>query len=85
MISPMPDVKTLELTPEDSFMIIACDGIWNSLSSQEACEFVSSRMKPDTNLSTICEEVNIYICAIIERMPYWSGWIRIHHFQPCML
>ena len=28
MISPEPDVKKLELTEKDEFLIVACDGIW---------------------------------------------------------
>ena len=28
MITALPDVKSLTLTDEDEFMVIACDGIW---------------------------------------------------------
>ena len=59
MISPLPDIKTLTLTPEDKFMIVACDGIWNSLTSKEACDFVSERLEKNMKLSQICEEVSI--------------------------
>lgn len=61
MISPVPDIKTLELnSATDSFMILACDGIWNSMSSQEVVDFVHPRLKqlkPDQKVSSICEEV----------------------------
>ncbi|XP_002737792.1 protein phosphatase 1G-like [Saccoglossus kowalevskii] len=63
MISAFPDIQTLTLTPEDEFMVVACDGIWNVMSSQEVVEFVKSRldMKDDENkprtLSSICEEM----------------------------
>ncbi|KAJ0056164.1 hypothetical protein NL108_003453, partial [Boleophthalmus pectinirostris] len=61
MISAMPDVKVLTLNEEHDFMVIACDGIWNVLSSQEVVDFVSERMKPDQSgktrsLSSIVEE-----------------------------
>ena len=63
MISPVPDIKALELNPAtDSFMILACDGIWNSMSSQEVIDFVQPRLKklkPDQKVSSICEEVEI--------------------------
>ena len=35
MITADPELKTLDLTPEDEFIVLACDGVWNSLSSQE--------------------------------------------------
>lgn len=62
MISAMPDVKVLTLNEEHDFMVIACDGIWNVLSSQEVVDFVSERIKPDQNgktrsLSSIVEEL----------------------------
>lgn len=62
MISAMPDVKILTLNEEHDFMVIACDGIWNVLSSQEVVDFVSERIKPDQNgktrsLSSIVEEL----------------------------
>lgn len=57
MISPLPDVRSMTLDPKDDFMIVACDGIWNSLTSQEACDFVSERLADDKKLSDICEEL----------------------------
>uniref|UniRef100_A0A8C9XRX4 Protein phosphatase 1G n=1 Tax=Sander lucioperca TaxID=283035 RepID=A0A8C9XRX4_SANLU len=63
MISAMPDVKVLTLNGDHDFMVIACDGIWNVLSSQEVVDFISERInKPDENgkvrvLSCIVEEL----------------------------
>uniref|UniRef100_A0A8C7XZ27 Protein phosphatase 1G n=1 Tax=Oryzias sinensis TaxID=183150 RepID=A0A8C7XZ27_9TELE len=62
MISAMPDVKVLTLNEDHDFMVIACDGIWNVLSSQEVVDFISERLKPDEGgevrpLSSIVEEL----------------------------
>uniref|UniRef100_A0A8D3D842 Protein phosphatase 1G n=1 Tax=Scophthalmus maximus TaxID=52904 RepID=A0A8D3D842_SCOMX len=62
MISAMPDVKVLTLNGDHDFMVIACDGIWNVLSSQEVVDFISERIKPDQSgkvrpLSSIVEEL----------------------------
>uniref|UniRef100_A0A4W5N017 Protein phosphatase 1G n=1 Tax=Hucho hucho TaxID=62062 RepID=A0A4W5N017_9TELE len=62
MISSMPDVKVLTLNPEHDFMVIACDGIWNVMSSQDVVDFVSQKIKPDASavarpLSSIVEEL----------------------------
>ncbi|XP_032881854.1 protein phosphatase 1G [Amblyraja radiata] len=63
MISALPDLKLLPLSDNHDFMVIACDGIWNVLSSQEVVDFISERInKQDENgdlrmLSSISEEL----------------------------
>ncbi|XP_059422744.1 protein phosphatase 1G [Carassius carassius] len=61
MISALPDVKVLTLNEDHEFMVIACDGIWNVMSSQEVVDFVNERLKtePGKNrpLSAIIEEL----------------------------
>lgn len=62
-ITALPDIKTLTIKPdEDEFMVLACDGIWNSLSSQEVVDFIRLRIREGREkLSQICEEVR-YLC-----------------------
>lgn len=59
MITALPDVRTLMIDQEeDEFMILACDGIWNCMSSQDVVDFVRPRiLKNPEKLSLICEEV----------------------------
>lgn len=59
MIVALPDVSILDIeSGNDNFFVLACDGIWNSLSSQEVVDFVLERInKPNVKLSSICEEV----------------------------
>lgn len=59
MITALPDVKTLRINPDvDEFMVLACDGIWNYLSSQEVVEFVRKRIQEGKlKMSQICEEL----------------------------
>ena len=59
MITALPDISVLDITPDNNnFLVLACDGIWNSLSSQEVVDFILERInKPDVKLSSICEEV----------------------------
>lgn len=58
MISAMPDIKKVTLEDDDEFMVLACDGIWNFMSSEEVVEFVRKRLaEKREKLSSICEEV----------------------------
>uniref|UniRef100_A0A9J7Z1P8 Protein phosphatase 1G n=1 Tax=Cyprinus carpio carpio TaxID=630221 RepID=A0A9J7Z1P8_CYPCA len=61
MISSLPDVKVLTLSEDHEFMVIACDGIWNVMSSQEVVDFVNERLKTEAGknrpLSAIIEEL----------------------------
>jgi protein phosphatase 2C family protein 2/3 len=40
MVSAYPEVIVETIRPDHDFMIIACDGIWDCLSSQQAVDFV---------------------------------------------
>ncbi|XP_013146183.1 PREDICTED: probable protein phosphatase CG10417 isoform X3 [Papilio polytes] len=59
MVTALPDVKTLTVDPaKDQFMVLACDGIWNFMSSQDVCDFIIPRLAEGRErLSQICEEM----------------------------
>jgi serine/threonine protein phosphatase PrpC len=65
MITAYPDVVVESLSSDCDFMIIACDGIWDCKTNQEACDFVSERLRknPNYKLSKIVEELFEEICA----------------------
>uniref|UniRef100_A0A0K0E1S6 protein-serine/threonine phosphatase n=1 Tax=Strongyloides stercoralis TaxID=6248 RepID=A0A0K0E1S6_STRER len=56
MISAKPDIIEDKITDEDEFLIIACDGIWNSMSSQEVVDFVKELWGKET-LKQICDKI----------------------------
>lgn len=58
MISALPDIEKITIGPEDDFMVLACDGIWNFMTSEQVVQFVQERIhKPGMKLSKICEEL----------------------------
>jgi serine/threonine protein phosphatase PrpC len=44
MITAVPDTRSVRLTANDDFMILACDGIWDMLTSEQAVAFVYERL-----------------------------------------
>merc|ERR1712045_385976 len=58
LVSPEPEfyVKTRE-EDLDQFLVLACDGVWDVMSNDDICNFITHRMKVHDNLETICNEV----------------------------
>jgi serine/threonine protein phosphatase PrpC len=40
MITAEPDIMQIALQPDDEFVILGCDGIWDCLSNESAVEYV---------------------------------------------
>mmetsp|Transcript_41045 Transcript_41045/g.94445 ORF Transcript_41045/g.94445 Transcript_41045/m.94445 type:complete len:391 (-) Transcript_41045:33-1205(-) len=45
IICSTPDVQVFPRHPSDEFIVLACDGIWDVMSSQEVISFVRDRMR----------------------------------------
>ncbi|XP_076592139.1 protein phosphatase, Mg2+/Mn2+ dependent, 1Na (putative) [Chaetodon auriga] len=57
LVSPEPEVYELERTPQDEFLILACDGVWDAIGNEELCAFVRSRLRVCDDLREICTQV----------------------------
>eukprot|EP00745_Piridium_sociabile_P040746 TRINITY_DN7906_c0_g2_i1.p1 TRINITY_DN7906_c0_g2~~TRINITY_DN7906_c0_g2_i1.p1 ORF type:complete len:451 (+),score=54.34 TRINITY_DN7906_c0_g2_i1:158-1510(+) len=62
-ITANPELEVIELTDEDEFVILACDGIWDCLTSQDCVDYVRQKLFAcrDTTeepvLSRMCEDL----------------------------
>ncbi|CAG0915121.1 unnamed protein product [Notodromas monacha] len=55
VVTANPDVEVRQLTNDYEFVLIACDGIWDVLSSQDAIDFVRQRIAQGLEPEAICE------------------------------
>lgn len=54
-ITVMPDVTILSRSPEDQFLLLACDGIWDVMSNLEATRYVLSALRMGCSQAQACE------------------------------
>ena len=48
-----PFTTSVEITTEDEFLIIACDGLWDVIDDQEACELIQDIDDPNEAANTL--------------------------------
>jgi protein phosphatase 1G len=44
IITAQPDVRRFTLVPEDTFFVLACDGVWDVLTNQECVDFIQDKL-----------------------------------------
>ncbi|XP_071395718.1 protein phosphatase, Mg2+/Mn2+ dependent, 1Nb (putative) [Centroberyx affinis] len=57
MVSPEPEVCVVERSPADEFLVLACDGVWDTITNEELCAFIHSRLRVCTDLRDVCAQV----------------------------
>lgn len=57
MVTAVPEVSATPLNDNHEFVILACDGIWDVMSSQEVIDFVRPKIATGQGLDTICESL----------------------------
>jgi serine/threonine protein phosphatase PrpC len=63
MVSAFPECKTQDLNKDCKFIIIACDGIWDCVTSQECVDYIAKKLKEGMKESLILENLFDQIIA----------------------
>lgn len=57
MVSPEPEVYAVERSLADEFLVLACDGVWDTISNEDLCAFIHNRLHVCTDLRDVCSQV----------------------------
>ncbi|XP_017079722.1 protein phosphatase 1B [Drosophila eugracilis] len=57
MVSPEPDIIVRKRTEKDEFIVLACDGVWDVMSTTDVCQFIRSRLLVTNDLPLIVNSV----------------------------
>ncbi|EKX48370.1 hypothetical protein GUITHDRAFT_105978 [Guillardia theta CCMP2712] len=78
-----PEIKVLDITSEDCFIVMACDGIWDMLDDQEAVDIAGEHFgRPQDAAASVVRTAyqkgsgDNLTCTVIE-----FGWVGAERFQ----
>lgn len=54
LVTACPEITHLKLQQADDFVLMACDGLWDVLTSQQAVAFVTRGIKDRKPLQVVC-------------------------------
>lgn len=57
IITAEPDVCKVVLQPEDRFLLLACDGIWDVMTNQQAVDFINQRLDQGLSIPQVCSSL----------------------------
>ncbi|PKU71821.1 probable protein phosphatase 2C 11 [Dendrobium catenatum] len=57
IVTANPDITVVDLCEDDDFFVLACDGVWDCMSSQQLVDFINEHISTENSLSAVCEKV----------------------------
>lgn len=57
IVTADPDINIVDLCNDDDFIVLACDGVWDCMSSQQLVDFIHEQLNSESKLSAVCERV----------------------------
>jgi len=76
VVSNVPDITSTDLTVQDSFIILACDGLWDVMNDQQAVELVSESLRELAPYSRQLEMEGRSTAEILARMLVEEALVR---------
>lgn len=55
LIIAVPDVKAYEITEKTDYILLGCDGVWETMSNTDISDFIYENLKKGTELKVIVE------------------------------
>ena len=65
MVTAFPDITVEKLSSDCEFIIIACDGIWDCMQSQEAVTYVKDNIKKKIYKENLSSLIGDMLCSIV--------------------
>ncbi len=57
MVSPEPEVSAVERSPADEFLVLACDGVWDTVTNESSVPSYTADCVSCTDLREVCSQV----------------------------
>lgn len=68
VVSNVPDITSTDLTAQDQFAVLACDGLWDVMNDQQAVELVSECIQELTPIAQQLQAEGRSMAEILARM-----------------
>jgi len=71
LVTVEPEVRKLDITSKSSFILLACDGLWDTVSNQQALDFVKGKLTEISGNPLSPDNRELYlICVELVKLAY---------------
>ena len=71
-----PEVALHTISPEDEFILMACDGLWDVFKSQRAVEFARQKLRDHNDPQLCSQQLVSYTCAFKSTYLISHNWLH---------
>ena len=77
-MSAVPDIQVFNITPQDRFLLCACDGFWSCFGPQDAVKVVADLCQTGRPLKSVCERLVYMVRSSV------AASTMQHHAHTCV-